>query len=290
MRDKNNVTLSKELVDLSNNASLAAQGFFVLAELDGYHGFKEELAKELKKRGWDITDAGRYEAPVNDMRDFMDNAFTSNYAQFRKSWTKSHLREWLSNISKPETAAFVTDPKNLSTLAESVEAAIETVKEKYGDPFAVKYGKRSLIKAAFDSVASKLTKTKTPETRLAKEFMEVAKAARKYSNDGFWHIQFFERVQEKLEKEKQWPMKDEKGYASTLHGEFSYLAQNAYWAKTQATVRYVLQDDNVPPRKPYRAAKDFMLERSSDIAEAVKAVSAELDRERAAPKPPKPQA
>lgn len=259
----NDVKLPKKFIELSKLASKAAHGFYVLGNLDGLNSFYESLSGQLHSRGWTITTGGE-EEPKDDMRHFMEATFLYNFHPgiFPHARIKSILRDWLSEHSEPETAAFATDPKNFGTLEESIKAAIEETKQKFGDPLTIQYGQRSFLRAAFDTVASRFS-TETPETRLTKVFQEMAGYQVLWSRTFDVHPSDFRDRVSKALAAKGWDMK-----GSGLRDQFVWL-ESAARSGRQIPIRKELQDDTIPGQKPWSEARKFMLAHTDDLSAAI---------------------
>ncbi|MEZ0225950.1 MAG: hypothetical protein ACAH83_15455 [Alphaproteobacteria bacterium] len=280
---KNNVNIPRKLVELSKFASKASYGFFVLGDMDGLHSFRESLAQKLAERGWDIS-TGDHRSGPDDMRRFMDEAFLYNFhpGRFPHARVRWILHVCLSEHRTPETAAFATDPKNFGTLEAAVNAALEETKARFGDPMTIKYKQKSFLKAVFDTAASKFA-AETPETRLTKVFEDMARTARKYNDTIKVHPAEFRDFVSDVLAGKGWDVKN-----SAMRNELVWLESSARFSQTQIGIRKELQDDTLPARPIYRAAKDFMMAHSDELSAAIREVAAELDKKAVAPKTPKP--
>jgi hypothetical protein len=277
--------LPPRLVDLCISTYETVQNFKVLTEKYGIIEFRDTMNKDLIAKGWPVA---------TDL--FQDNAFPIGIfdrLMIMPGWLiKPDYRHWCSSIAQTLKSldggqqSFFTDEKRLDELQDAIGKATEHMKQKYGDPATVKRGTRSIVSAVFNAIAAKFTK-ETPETKLYKGIKDVLATAESCKQKDVSSFEAGKRAAVIL-KTKGWsdPDSDE---GKSVGAMFRQLAA-ATLRKTSARFRYELQDENYPPNKQERAAKDFLLAHPGDFAAALKEAIEQLETEKAAnkPQPPKP--
>jgi len=273
---------SKNFIQASRLATKAANGFFALGELDGLYAFKSSLKQQLKSNGWPIEPQKDRFGPSDEMNQFINNGVTDTRAGFA-SYHNEHLNFWFVRLPTEAEKNFVKSEAGLNILKKSITAAIGDTAKTFGDALAVKHRQRSILKAAFEAAAAGTGFGKNDaEAKLINVLNSVAKTMNAYQTKGVPDVEFRYRMIERLE-ELKWPVNNPDDIFKTLAMEFSGLIHSATYSKTSVDIRYQLQDDTKPARKPYRAAKDFILSHADDITTAAKQVATELDAELATP-------
>ena len=274
---------SKNFIQVSRLATKAANGFFALGELDGLDAFKASLKQQLKNNGWPIEPQNDRLGPRDPMNQFIEHGITDTRS-YSISQSNKHLNLWFNELPTEAEKNFIKSEAGLNILKKSITAATEDTAKTFGDALAVQHHQRSILKAAFDAVAAGIGFGKNDaETKLINILKTLVQTMNTYDAKGVPDVEFRDRTMERLE-ELKWPTKSVHGhYNSDLAAELSWLIHSATHSKTSIDTRYMLQDDTKPARKPYRAAKDFILSHADDIITAAKQVAVELDAELATP-------
>ena len=139
---------SKDFIQLCRFATKAANGFFVLGELDGLYAFEASLKQQLKNNGWPIELQNGRLGPKDEMNQFIENGITDTRAGFT-SYHNEHLNFWFVRLPSEVEKNFVKSEAGLNILKKSITAAIEDTAKTFGDALAVKHHQRSILKAAF---------------------------------------------------------------------------------------------------------------------------------------------
>jgi hypothetical protein len=271
------IKFSDALMKEIKRGTKARQGFFVLGELEGSRAFRDNFFMALKENGWPIERAAlkKRSDPNTPMDNFIEYALIDTHAFYNKH-KQLNVNCWFRYLNADEQA-FVTGDTAIGILSKSLDTAIEKTAAQYGDAMSVKHDQKSTLKALRQSAAAWFGFNKDkPETKMGKAFRDVVKLMRSYSDKGVPSYEFQCRITERLEKMK-WPINDPDDIHKPLQDELCGLLRAT--ESNNAGYYYRLQDDNVPARKPYRAAKDFLLSNFNDVSKAANDVAAELDKE-----------
>ncbi len=277
------IKASEKMIELSRLASSAAQGFFVLGELEGIKAFRGKLVEHLVKKGWSLEgklfdEPGYTRKCSKEMyeKTRFIRYFSDFYTDASDSYIAGVLEFCLNRDGFENSSAFYLEEKNLAALEQAIKSATEDVKQTYGDPLAVKYRQRSIMRAAFDAVkANVFDVLPSQETQLNSALRAVVDTMRYYRDQHEVLSYEFQNPMTKCLEKRDWPINSPLFINLPIVEAFWNLVSAAK-SKTSLDVRYYLQDDNVPPRKPYREAKDFILNHIEDISLAVQDVTKEL--------------
>ncbi|MEZ0261676.1 MAG: hypothetical protein ACAH80_11750 [Alphaproteobacteria bacterium] len=249
-----------------------SERFFVLGELPGSKDFLERLADGLRDKGWPIGTTG-----ADPLYNMVTDCF--RWQRGKVSDISESLYRYLNEFSHTtSTRTFLTVPANIATLQETIEEAIVSNAKDWGDPFVVKQGQRSLVKAAFTAVSEKITGADTPARKLAAELKAMTAIMKKaYADHEVPSIEFQGRVEEYLDK-KGWPIAEVTDIHRCLASRLWSLAREAQF-KSTIPMRWELQYETFPPRTSFKEPTEYIMQNIPDIGEAAKAVGAELDAE-----------
>jgi hypothetical protein len=276
----------QKLVDLAIHASRARCGFNVLGGNLAADALEFAVEGRLRNCGWNIGMNGNEAA--RSLSYFFNMLHTFEYNQYRSpKFVRHNIEQWLNEISTPEERAFILATDH-DVLRAVYDGAIADIAKLAGDPFAVKFNQRSLVRSAFDNVRDGFGGTPSAEGTLHRNLREVIDIMRPLRRQGIAGGEFLKRMVAMLQEKYEWPPSDADKWPHTPETQLWHLVSITEKTGNSTALRYELQDDTKPPRQPLRAAKDFILAHAGDLVPAAKAAAQDLTRERAAqPAPPR---
>jgi hypothetical protein len=271
------------LITIAASTFETLKNFQVLKGDSAVVEFRDALNKDLRAKGWPLaTDFSQENViPVGlfDHIMLMPGWFIT---PGRLRW-RGLIQYELDRLSENIKPYFFED-KHLTELEEAVGKATDELKQLYGDPATVKRGTRSMKQAIFNAIAAKFSK-QTPETRLCKEMKTVAELGNECKKKGIPLHDAAQRAGDIL-KTRGWPDQTSEE-ARPLTAMFGRLCA-ASVKKTSVHIRYALQDENYPPKKTERAAKDFLIAHAGEFSTALKEAISQLAAEKTVSKPRTP--